>query len=88
MTANGVGSVKGKVVVVTGAASGIGRATVHRLLARGARVALGDNDEVGLRSVGQEIRARGARGICEFVVDVTRPEAIERFREEIGRAHV
>jgi NAD(P)-dependent dehydrogenase (short-subunit alcohol dehydrogenase family) len=92
MTANGVGSVDGKVCVVTGAASGIGRAAALRLAARGARVALGDNDEVGLRSVGQEIRARRARGVCEVVVDVTRPVAVERFRQtteaELGVADV
>jgi NAD(P)-dependent dehydrogenase (short-subunit alcohol dehydrogenase family) len=92
MTANGVGSVEGKVCVVTGAASGIGRATALRLAARGARVALADNDEVGLRSVGQEIRAQGARGVCEVSVDVTRPDAVERFREtteaELGVADV
>jgi NAD(P)-dependent dehydrogenase (short-subunit alcohol dehydrogenase family) len=92
MTANGVGSVEGKVCVVTGAASGIGRATALRLAARGAMVALGDNDEIGLRAVGQEIRARGARGVREVAVDVTRAEAVERFREtteaELGVADV
>jgi NAD(P)-dependent dehydrogenase (short-subunit alcohol dehydrogenase family) len=91
MTANGVGSVEGKVAVVTGAASGIGRATALRLAARGARVALADNDEIGLRSVGQEIRARGAK-VCEVAVDVTRLEAVERLRDateaELGVADV
>jgi NAD(P)-dependent dehydrogenase (short-subunit alcohol dehydrogenase family) len=80
MTANGVGSVQGKVAVVTGAASGIGRATALRLAEKGASVALADNDEVGLRSAGQAIRARGAL-VCEGAVDVTRLEAVERFRE-------
>jgi NAD(P)-dependent dehydrogenase (short-subunit alcohol dehydrogenase family) len=78
--------------VVTGAASGIGRATAVLLAARGARVALGDIDEVGLRSVGQEIRARGASRVVEVVVDVRLPDAVERFRQaseaELGVADV
>ena len=37
-------NIRGKVVVVTGAARGIGRATAEALLARGARVVIGDRD--------------------------------------------
>lgn len=40
---------EGKSVLVTGAASGIGRATAIRLAAEGARLALSDRDERGLR---------------------------------------
>ena len=67
-------------VVVTGAASGIGRATAILLAERGARVALGDIDELGLRAVAAEVRARGASEPVALVVDVTEPDAIERFR--------
>ena len=42
-------SLKGKVVAVTGAASGIGRALAVELCARGAHVAISDLNEGGLR---------------------------------------
>ncbi|MBN8906749.1 MAG: SDR family NAD(P)-dependent oxidoreductase, partial [Rhodospirillales bacterium] len=40
----------GKVALVTGAASGLGRGTAERLAAQGARVVLFDRDEAGLRT--------------------------------------
>ena len=84
MSANGVGSISGRVVVVTGAASGIGRATALLVARRGGRVALGDVNELGLRAVADEIGARGAARPCSVVVDVTRPDDVERFRHEVA----
>jgi NAD(P)-dependent dehydrogenase (short-subunit alcohol dehydrogenase family) len=46
---------KGKVALVTGAASGIGRATALRLSREGARLVLADLNEAALESVRQEI---------------------------------
>ena len=46
-------SSQGKRAVVTGAASGIGRATVHRLLAEGVSVVAVDLNEEGLQEVGE-----------------------------------
>jgi NAD(P)-dependent dehydrogenase (short-subunit alcohol dehydrogenase family) len=79
----GVGSVSGRVVVVTGAASGIGRATAVLLAERGARVALGDVNELGLHAVANLLRAKGARETCAVSVDVTQAEVIERFRHSV-----
>jgi 2-keto-3-deoxy-L-fuconate dehydrogenase len=47
---------KGKVAVVTGGASGIGRACAHALDARGAQVAIVDTDEAGARQTAAQIK--------------------------------
>src|ERR687897_603461 len=54
-----MGRVDGKVTVVTGAASGIGRAAARLLAAEGARLVLGDVDETGGEDVAREIREAG-----------------------------
>ena len=59
-----MGRVDGKVTVVTGAASGIGRAATRLLAAEGARLVLGDLDETGGEDVAREIREAG--GIARF----------------------
>jgi 2-dehydro-3-deoxy-L-rhamnonate dehydrogenase (NAD+) len=52
-------SLTGKVVVVTGAAKGIGRAAAERLLEEGASVALWDRDEARLERTVDELKAAG-----------------------------
>ncbi len=52
-------SVKGRAVLVTGAASGMGRATAHLFAIEGALVAITDIDEAGVARVVEEIAARG-----------------------------
>jgi 2-hydroxycyclohexanecarboxyl-CoA dehydrogenase len=71
----------GKTAVVTGAASGIGRATAEALAAAGAFVVLGDIATEAGESAADGLRARGAR--AEFVrLDVTDPASVEAFRRE------
>ncbi len=74
----GLGSVKGRLAVVTGAASGIGRATARELAGRGAELALCDVDGERLERVCHELMARGAL-VTFRKTDVTRPEEVERF---------
>lgn len=62
-----------KVAVVTGAASGIGRATAITLADRGASVVVADLDEQGASAVAQEIRESGGRAE-PFRVDVSTPD--------------
>jgi len=70
---------EGKTAVVTGAASGIGRATAETLAAAGAHVLLGDlNAEAG-EAAAAAIRARG-QGADFLRLDVTDPASIEAFR--------
>jgi NAD(P)-dependent dehydrogenase (short-subunit alcohol dehydrogenase family) len=60
----------GKNILVTGAASGIGRASALRLAAEGAQVALLDRNADGLRETAGLIQADG--GICaEYTLDLT-----------------
>jgi NAD(P)-dependent dehydrogenase (short-subunit alcohol dehydrogenase family) len=56
-----MGRVEGKVAVVTGAASGIGRATARALAAEGAMVGIADVDEAGGERVAAGIREAGGK---------------------------
>lgn len=68
--------VEGKVVVVTGASSGIGEATARRLAAAGARVVLGARRFDRLETIVAEIREAGGRALA-FAVDVTKHEQVQ-----------
>jgi short-subunit dehydrogenase len=57
-------TLKGKVVVVTGASSGIGEVTARALAARGAAVVLAARNEEKLRFVEREILAAGDRALA------------------------
>jgi len=74
----------GRVAVVTGGASGIGRAIALRFLAEGARVALVDLDASGLeatiREAGDGERVRG------FVADVTEERRADEVVAAVGEA--
>jgi NAD(P)-dependent dehydrogenase (short-subunit alcohol dehydrogenase family) len=58
------GLLDGKVALVTGAASGLGRATVRRMAAEGAAVAIAALDGPGAEAVAAEITAGGGRAIA------------------------
>jgi NAD(P)-dependent dehydrogenase (short-subunit alcohol dehydrogenase family) len=73
----------GKVVLVTGAASGIGRATAKAFAAEGATLALLDRDADGLRSAQQEIGGRATM----HVVDVADRAAVDAAHAGVAAAH-
>ncbi len=65
-------------VVITGASSGIGRATAHAFARRGAHLALGARGETALQEAVEECRRLGARAIG-VPTDVRDPEAVRRL---------
>jgi NAD(P)-dependent dehydrogenase (short-subunit alcohol dehydrogenase family) len=65
----------GKCVLITGAASGVGRAVAHRLARSGATLALVDRNSEGLERVAAEVAELGGRAYLESV-DVTDGAAI------------
>ena len=84
-------SFDGKVVLITGAAAGIGAATAKLFAARGAKVVVFDIDENGGRAAVQEIAADGGSADL-YTGDVTDPAvcsaAVRRAVERFGRLDV
>lgn len=72
------GRLEGRIAVVTGASSGIGRAIAERFLAEGARVVVFARREAALR----EIAARHPDRVLVVPGDVTRPEDLARLAAE------
>jgi 2-hydroxycyclohexanecarboxyl-CoA dehydrogenase len=84
-------SLENKVVVVTGAASGIGLATAQRFAREGARVAIWDLNEQGAQKAAAELVAGGAQAIASRV-DVSKraqvDAALEQVRKQFGPVQV
>ena len=76
-------SVKGLTALITGAASGMGRATARLFAAEGANVAVTDVGAEGANVVADEIVASGGRAKA-WALDVGNREAIERVVAEIA----
>lgn len=70
--------IEGKVVAITGASSGIGRATANLLAAHGAFVVLGARREDPLAEVAEAIIASGGRAVYK-AIDVRRRDDLEAF---------
>ena len=85
------GRVEGKVALITGSASGIGRVTAETLAREGARVVLVDLDLEGAHAVADGIRAAGGDAMAvraDVSVEAEIRAAIETAVERHGALHV
>ena len=85
------GRVAGKAAIVTGGASGIGRATARILAREGASVCIADVDADGGRQVADEIAATGGEAIFVRTDVGVRTDVIamfERIEEAFGRVDI
>lgn len=80
-----------KVIVITGASSGIGEATAKLLAGRGDKVVLGARREDRLQAIVNEIKAKGGHAVYQ-VVDVTSRHDVDalakRALDEFGQIDV
>jgi NAD(P)-dependent dehydrogenase (short-subunit alcohol dehydrogenase family) len=83
---------EGKVIAVTGAASGIGLATAHLLASRGAKLSICDNREDALQSAVEAIqKASPSTDVLSRTVDVSKRDEVEAWLgatvEQFGKLH-
>jgi 3-oxoacyl-[acyl-carrier protein] reductase len=76
-------SIKGLTVLVTGAASGMGRATALVFAAEGANVAVTDLNREGTQAVASEITARGGSAKA-WTLDVAKPDHVVKVVNEVA----
>ena len=83
-----MGKLDGKVALVTGAGSGIGRASALRMAEEGAAVMCADIDEAGALATVAAIAATGANAAAEMALDVSDGDqvqaALDRTVDELG----
>ena len=82
---------KGKTAIITGAASGIGRATAARFAQEGAAVVCGDINLEGCEQTAESIRRDGGH-VVALEVDLTRDGSVDEFighsREALGHVDI
>ena len=84
-------NIANKVVIITGASSGIGEATALKLAREGAKIVLGARREDKLKSIADQIKASGGEAVYR-VTDVTKPEdnaaLVALAKEAFGKVDV
>jgi 3-oxoacyl-[acyl-carrier protein] reductase len=81
---------KDKTIVITGAGSGIGRATALIFAREGANVVCADINEIGAKTTAEQVLDKGAQALA-LAIDVTKRAAVEDMIElalnDFGRVH-
>jgi NAD(P)-dependent dehydrogenase (short-subunit alcohol dehydrogenase family) len=75
---------KSKVVVITGASAGVGRATAHEFAREGARIGLIARGRAGLEAAKQEVEERGGQALV-LPTDVADAGAVEAAAVEVEK---
>ena len=81
---DGVMRLKGKVAIVTGAGSGLGKTIAQKLAAEGAKVALADISMENAQKAAEEIQKTGGEAAA-FLADITSEEQIQKMFAEVER---
>jgi len=74
---------EGKVIAITGGASGIGLATAKLLASRGAKLSLADVQESALQEAASSIKSAGHGEVHTCVVDVRKAESVEAWVKQV-----
>jgi 3-oxoacyl-[acyl-carrier protein] reductase len=74
----------GNAIIITGAASGIGRATALIFAREGANVVCGDINEAGLRDTAEVVRQKGARALAIRTDVTSRQQVNDLVAQAIG----